>query len=669
MEDNGEQSVVIVGAGPRGTSVVERLLAHLKGDPRQLTIHVVDPFPPGPGHVWRTEQSRLFLMNTQAFFPTLFPDQPLGAESTQLVDQLGTAAAAEISAAPEAKPLVRASFDDWLSEQQLEPHASLSEADREEISTLSHSEFPSRALYGRYLSWAFEQLRQNLPTNVTLLVHETTALELTPDPDTADVVLNLANGQRIRASSAVLALGHVEGLLSPAQQGLANQAMQAGLSYFPPAVPADVDWESIPDRATVLVRGMGLNFFDALGQLTEGRGGRFVSTGKGPGHTFGYVPSGREPKIIGGSRRGTPYRAKAELDSYYPRSIELRFLTSQKLKEMADAGQLLGFNHDLWPLMLRDALWAYYTTLAKHQPETITASDFLERLDSQLHKDVETTGGAWADQLETLLSESVEEAKILRLETLAKPLSKSFDGQDGKHRFESQQALDQAVLAYLIDDAESSALGEADPTKMAIGAMNAGRAVMKTLIATVGISDESWLAEVRGWFESFLEGLTSGPPALRSEQLAALVRAGVVQFTGPDPVFAVVDGAFEVSSPWVAAPPWRANVMVEALAPANRVNTTASPLLRKLVDDGHARPRVMLAADGEPEVTSGLDVAKNPYRPITSTGDVLENVYVLGLQLSSVQMGTAIAAQAKAEYVSGYRTLVDADMIARHILR
>ncbi|MGH7752321.1 MAG: FAD/NAD(P)-binding protein, partial [Gemmatimonadales bacterium] len=79
--------VALIGAGPRGTSVLERLLANWaagaarSGDApatpaRTLHIDVVDPFPAGAGHVWQPGQSRLYLMNTQSFYPTLIPEEP-----------------------------------------------------------------------------------------------------------------------------------------------------------------------------------------------------------------------------------------------------------------------------------------------------------------------------------------------------------------------------------------------------------------------------------------------------------------------------------------------------------------------------------------------------------------------------------------------------------------
>src|SRR4051794_2078838 len=75
MDRRDGYRVAIVGAGPRGTSVLERLLANqrLRADGTGLQIHLIDPYPPGSGHVWRQDQSRLFLMNTPSLFPTVVP--------------------------------------------------------------------------------------------------------------------------------------------------------------------------------------------------------------------------------------------------------------------------------------------------------------------------------------------------------------------------------------------------------------------------------------------------------------------------------------------------------------------------------------------------------------------------------------------------------------------
>lgn len=635
---------------------MERLLArHAKnhadnhsadaaGTPNKLHIHLVDPFPPAAGHVWRTEQSRLYLMNTPSFFPTLVPDQGV-----------------------EAPPLAGCSFNEWRAVQQTLPWDQLSDGDKTELAALGATNFPSRALYGRYLSWCFVQLVQAMPDGVTLTVHAAEAKRVARDHGNGGFAVVLLDGTSLRADQVVLALGHVESKLSPAQRELRDDARTHGLTYLPPAVPNDVDWTQLPAGETVLVRGMGLNFFDVLGQLTEGRGGTFEPTGRPAGEALRYVASGLEPVIVGASRRGTPYRAKAQLASYYPAGVTLRFLGEDAVAAIRALGATAGFDHDIWPLLHRDTLWAYYTTLARTRPETVTP-ELLPELDVLLHSGLDGGDSGWAQRLKELLETHVQDGFILDLLGLARPLSRHPRSAAATHRFTSHAQMDAAVLEYLSADAAGSARGEDDPVKMAIGALNAGRAIIKSLVADRGITETSWLGELRGWFEGFVEGLASGPPALRTEQLAALVRAGVVHFAGPDPLFRIHDGLFTVSSPWVANAPWVARHLVEALAPANRVQHSDSRLLRNLLADGLARPRMMLAADGEPVATSGMDVSAPPYRPLDGTGVPVAGLYVLGLQLSSVQWGTAIASEASAKYRSGYRTVRDADAIAADIL-
>ncbi len=640
MEFSQSNRAVIIGGGPRGTSVLERLLAHAAaaGAPVSLHVDVVDPYPAGPGHVWQPGQSRLFLMNTQSFYPTLIPQDP------------------SLPA-----PVAGTTFDQWRAKQQRDPLPDLTADELAELAVLESTDFPSRALYGRYLRSTLAELLDNAPDGVTVAFHETSAQSVRPVGD-GRYDVGLATGAAIRANSVVLALGHIPSRLNPEQRELQLSAGQLGLQYFPPAVPADVDWSRIPPGEPVLVRGMGLNFFDTMGQLTEGRGGKFVPTGSG----LEYEPSGQEPLIIAASRRGTPYRAKAALPGYYAPSITLRYLTEAAIERLAKAGIRPSFDHDLWPLLHRDALWAYYSTLVRSQPGAVPdAPAFLAALEEALQPHAHSAVN-WEDSVESVLAIHVGPRHRLDLSGLAAPLAGRLYGSRSEH--------DAAVVEFLLDDARRSARGEDDPVKMAIGALHHGRAVLKTAVADGGITDESWVAGLRGWFESFVEGLASGPPALRAEQLAALARARVVSFVGPDPKFGVdrKSAVFTAASPWVAGPAATARTMVEALAPGNRVSANDSPVLEQLLSDGLVRPKLMMTPEGAPIESTGLDVEPHPYRPVAANGSVTGNLYVLGLQLSSAQWGTAIAAEAvqaaSPAYRSGQRTLRDADEIAAAIL-
>ena len=642
MENTQITRIAVVGAGPRGLSVVDRLLSRRRMLPEAarpaLRIVLVDPYDPGPGHVWRTDQSRLFLMNTPALFPTVVPAGPT---------------AAELPPSPAGL-----SFDGWRELMRSAPGPQLSDGDRTELAGLGSADFPSRALYGRYLQWTWHRLLDAGRADGVDLRHERAeALHL--QRRGAGFTVELSGGAQLDADAVVLALGHVPADLSAEQERLRAAAQRHGLDYFPPAVPGDVDFSRLPEGEPVLVRGLGLNFFDLMVQVTEGRGGRFLPAGDGPGRALRYEASGREPLLLAASRRGTPYRAKALLESYIPRSVRLRYLTREAASRLTRRGLNPGFDHDLWPLLHRDAVWAYYGTLARVRPGVLRggAADFLAELQAAL----DVPGPAWDAAKEDVLSRYVPDAHRTNLEALAQPL--------GRRPYAGAEELDAAVLAYLEDDAAGSAAGEDDPLKMAIGAFNAGRSVLKEVVADGGLAEESWLAELRGWFEPLVEGLASGPPPQRIEQLAALTRAGLVHFVGPDPRFDVDEaaGLFTAASPWVGTR-HTARVLLEAMMPPNRVERTGSPLLGSLLRDGLARPKVMMSATGTPVLTPGLDVTPPPYRPVGVSGEPQQNLYVLGLQLSSVQWGTAIAAEAGAPAAAGSRTLRDADDIAAALL-
>ncbi|OMH23538.1 hypothetical protein BKD30_11460 [Tersicoccus phoenicis] len=689
-----EVTVAVVGGGPRGTSVLERLLAHGREHPHvRLHVHLIDPFPAGPGRVWRAEQSRLPLMNTPALFPTVVPDGVLpvpgvagwtfdgwrqrmtdGEEAGvgRKTDRTGTGRDGDQTRRDGGPPGAETGPDGALC-------GGLDAGEWAELRALTSSDFPTRRLYGRYLAATLAKLRAAAPTNVTITEHRATVTALTrqhsgsgaePEGQVHRFCLTLDDGHApsevplLDADAVVLATGHQESRLRPEQRLLRDAAAQHGLRYHPPAIPADVDLTDVHAGEPVLVRGLGLNFFDLMAELTEGRGGVFEPWQDGPRRRYRYRPSGREPVLHAASRRGVPYRAKAVLQTYLPRRVRLRFFTDDAARALRREGATLTFRHDLWPLLRRDALWAYYTTLVATTPADLTDDGpaFLAELDALLSEPVRGDDPAWDDRLRHLAARYVREDARINPDKLAQPL--------GRRTWESAADFDSAVLHYLHADAAGSARGEDDPLKVAIGALNAGRYLLKTVVADGGITDESWLRELRGWFEPFVEGLASGPPVQRIEQLIALVEAGVVRFVGPDPQFGVEESgaAFVASSPWVARPPVTARVMIEATAPANAIARAESPLLTGMLTDGLIRPRSMMGVSGTPEITSGMDVTRPPYRAIDAAGRTVDGLYVIGLPLSSVQLGTAIAAEAHRSARSGGRTLWDADRIAADIV-
>lgn len=669
-------NVVVIGGGPRGTSVVERVVsraaaAHEAGDehPVAVSLTVVDPHRPGSGHVWGRDQNRLFLMNTPSFYPTVSPERSAPRDVGR-PDPLE-----ENTGGPPAFRLPRQA--PGLSFEQFRllngDGAELTDLERQELARLGRADFPPRALYGAYLEHVWQRCL-GAAAGVPWLdgPHHVAAsavgIERDHGGDGHRVLLD--DGRALEADHVILAVGHVPARLTPEQEAAGRAVAAAGCGYVAPHVPTDLDTSMFPAGRKVLVRGMGLNFFDLMIALTEGRGGRFEESGLGAGRRLDYIPSGEEPILVAGSRRGTPYLAKSATDAFVPRRVHLRHLTYERVTGTALAGATgrvpgsVDFGRHVWPLLQRDVVQHYYVTLAAVSPELfLTGPDrFLTALAQILEEPTDIGDEVWTVKVHDLLREAAPEAADFDIRTLARPFERV-----GHTSAEGHAA---AVLEWLERDAAQAALGEDCPERQAIGALHAGRLLTKRLIAEGFIDETSVALQVRGTFEPLVEGLASGAPMQRTEEMAALVRAGVVRVLGPEPTYTFDDAArhFVASSPWVQGVQETAGWMVEAMMPANRVSVTASPLLRDVLASGMGRPHPRVSTDGEILPGSGFDVSGPAHRLVGADGAVQDHVYVLGLQLSSVQWGTAIAAEAGAGPDDGGRTLADADAVAAAVL-
>ncbi|WP_166429895.1 FAD/NAD(P)-binding protein [Nesterenkonia sphaerica] len=584
VSNQHEYVIAVVGAGPRGTSFLERLLAHVErcspGQRRGLKVKVFDPAPHGPGRVWDPAQSPLYLMNTPASFPTAAP-----SGSTRLCLP---ASSCSISFLEFCAP---GGFDD--------------DADS----------YPTRSQYGTYLAWLNKEVSAHLRGRGVAVEH--IRAEVTALSPQEDRYLLSAAGKHHDADAVVLALGHLEAELASGPAHLAAQARQHDLHYQGPAIPTDVDYGVFGAGQNVLVRGLGLNFFDLMIQVTAGRGGQFrLNPDPAPGKRYTYDPCGEEPHLIAGSRRGTPYRAKTVAPGFVPAEIELKHLTPRALDSLLTTRAELDFATQLWPLIERDVCSTYASFGG--------AGDF-------------------------------------DITSYAMPF---------QHRsWSSSEEYQQTLRQWLEDDASASAAAAGSPEKMAINALHAARLEVKKLVADNRIRSESVLRDVEGWFEPMVEGLASGPPLQRIEELAALARAGVVEFLGPEPVYGVdsTRGTFIADSPAVQSARYQASHMIEAMMPPNRITQARSPLVRGLLAEGLAAPAVIESA-GQAHVHKGFQVTGAPHRLLHADGTA-GRIYVLGLQLASVQWGTAIAAESGGDTTGSARALADADAAAAEVLR
>ncbi|MDT7782902.1 MAG: hypothetical protein QOF58_1321 [Pseudonocardiales bacterium] len=488
------RSLVVIGGGPRAAGLLERIAAQSPTLP--LTVHVIDPYPPGAGRVWRHAQSPLLRMNSMAEDVTVFTD---------------------------------ASFD---GAGPVRPGPSLSE-----WGDVDPASFPSRQVQSRYLSWFFDHVRESLPPNISVTVHSARALK---------VVGNwvwLDSGESLRADVLVLALGHLDAEPEPEHRKLAEHASEHGLVYVPPLYSADADLSSV--AGDVVLRGFGLAFIDLMVLLTEGRGGRYERADG----LLRYVPSGLEPRLFVGSRRGVPYHSKTGYRLQGARPSLPHFFVADALHSSLD------FRADVWPLMAKEIAWGYYHELFTGHPGLVRMP-FVEFATS-------FAGLDWySDEMRELeLLAIPDPADRVDFERLDRPLTGLT--------FTSGEEFQEYLRAYV----------EADVSRRSDPRHSADLGAFLALLSVYG-----QMAQVMphdGWWHGYFSYLASGPPPDRLEELLALSRAGIVRFVGADMWVEAVDGAFLAGSP-TTPDVVRANGLIEARLPTHSLSRTADPVLQSL---------------------------------------------------------------------------------------
>ncbi|MDT0329506.1 FAD/NAD(P)-binding protein [Nocardiopsis lambiniae] len=618
--------VGVVGAGPRGLSVVERLCANERVRPSRahVTIHLIDPHPAGAGAVWRTDQSRVLLMNTVASQVTVHTDESVNIDGP-------------IEPGP--------TLAEWAREVALfggHDEQTVAEARR-----LGPDSYPTRAFYGHYLKACLDRITEKAPAHVEIRVHRSKAVAMADTRGFPDGPqgLRLENGVRLdHLDAIVLALGHLPARVGPGEARTASLARIHHLTYLTPANPADVDTTRVPAGAPVLLRGLGLNFFDHMALFTEGRGGAYHER---DGHLV-YVPSGDEPVLYAFSRRGVPYHARGENQKGASGRYLPRLLTVARVERMrAKAAGGLGLRRDLWPFIAREVESVYYGTLLRSQGRADEEEEFVSRY---------LTAGE-PDAL--LRAYRIDPRDHWDWDRVARPCA----GRD----FDDRTAFRTWLLEHLREDIRMARRGNVeDPTKAALDVLRDLRNEVRLAVDHGGLEGISHRDELDGWYTPLNAYLSIGPPVSRVRELVALIEAGVVEILGPGTQVRLDTEApdFVAHSTRVPGTPVRSKVLIEARLPEPDLRRTADPLLRHLLDSDQISAHRIAVNGGPPLETGGLAVTGRPYRTIDGRGRAHPRRFAYGVPTEAVHWVTAAGTRPGVDSV----TLGDSDAIARAVL-
>lgn len=563
-------AVVFVGGGPRTAGVLERLAANrpeLFSGP--LEIHVVEPHVPGSGRIWRYDQHPGLLLNSMAADITMFTDASVACDGPA-------------GEGPNLAEWAAGVLDGSITDVPDFPRTL-----REQLRSLTGATFPTRQLQSQYLEWFFRRAARRLGRNVT--VHRTTAVGVTPaagspahaSGSSAGYLVELANGRTLRADVVVTALGHTDSRPDAASAAWAGFAARHGGYHAAPSYTTDVDYSPIAPGQDVIVAGMGLAFVDLLVLLMEGRGGRFVETDDGG---LRYLPSGREPRLWAGSRRGVPYHSKISATLRGEAPGPLRFFTAAAVDALLARHGELDFHRDLWALIAKEAGYGYYRELLTGSPARAAMGwdEFAAR-----YSELEW----YSPAREELVAAAVPDAALhLDLERLDRP----FSGR----RFANHQEVQDAVVGYIEHDLALRDSPDHPETLALFLAllhvyMEVGRVVPPERL------NARSQQTVHGWWHGFFSFVDSGPPPHRLRQMLALHRAGLLHFLGPDLEVAADEstGLFHAGSPH-SGTSVAAKALIEARLPSPTVTRSSNPLLESLHKTGLGAEQQLLTADG-----------------------------------------------------------------------
>ncbi|ONF61884.1 FAD/NAD(P)-binding protein [Amycolatopsis keratiniphila] len=632
--------ICIVGLGPRGLSVLERLCANasvLVPAGHELVVTVLDSHVHDGGLVWHRRQDPKLLMNTVAAQITMFLDDTVEA----------------------AGPVLRGpSLYDWAKSLSDAPSSDeIPDGVRREAALLGPDSYPSRAFYGSYLHWTLRRIIRTAPASVRIVLCAEKAVDLRDDGDGSQRVW-LSGGTVLDGQDAVvLTQGHLDTLPTREETAMARFAKKHGLRYLAPGNPAGAGLDGIGPGEPTVLSGMGLSFFDYLALLTEGRGGRFVRTADG----LVYRPSGREPRLIAGSRRGVPYHARGENQKGAYGRHEPLFLTAEVIERFRRRAEPADFRVDVWPLIDREVRAVFYGTLVRHRESPARAEEFIRAFVAAAGD--RSSPPVLADPLAPV--PSAREERVLAefgLEErwdwrrVAHPIQE--DDLTGTGRFRRR------LRSYLDEDiAEAKRGNVSSPLKAALDVLRDLRNEIRLVVDHGGLSGDSYRDDLQGWYTPLNAFLSIGPPVRRVEEMAALIDSGVLSVLGPRLCVRASPDArrFVASSARTPDVTEAATTLIEARLPEADLRRTKDLLLRNLLARGECRLHRIPISRGGSYPTGGLAVTRRPYRLVDIGGRPHARRFAFGVPTETVHWVTAAGIRPGVNSV----ILTDADAVAR----
>jgi uncharacterized NAD(P)/FAD-binding protein YdhS len=564
----------IVGFGSWGLCVLERTVALARRTDLPIRVHVIEPGQLGGG-VYAMSQPDYLVLNNPCGQLSLYAS-PDGTEEL-----------------PYAVGLY-----EWAVQTgyRWSGHECRISTDGTPIQP---GDYLPRRLMGEYLVWFFDTLMAHAPPNLEMVRHYASAVDIAASGNREAIVLD--NGRTLCVNHVVLTSGHTWN---------DESADEASDIRFLRPYPVEYFDRPIPPGTPVAVAGMGLVGFDLLTALTIGRGGTFEPVED----RMRYIRSGNEPIIYLYSRSGIPYCAKSAHGSdpygqYQPVVCTPERIAALTHPEGVTVRRQVDFRHDLLPLLF-----------AEMQSRYLTHAAFL--------KGGEHESGEVRDALARAFADGAFESTVRHFEPVYghfDPASHLFAGA-GRH-YTSSADYQRQFYEMVETDLEAALVPGKSPVKAALEVLRILRDQLRTVVEFGGLTLDSYL-DFQSNIRSRINRLEAGPPLLRSQQLLALIDAGVVQVPfGPNPeLTALADGRATIrSTQFDEAVSVTVNGVVRGHLDLPSLVRSSSPLLSRL----YAKGRLTQMSYGSTPV--GSVAISEHFHPVDADGHLQTNLSLLGV--------------------------------------
>lgn len=606
--------IAIIGNGPRALSVLERLAARLLAQPEApVEIHYIEKQNPGTGRIWRQDQDSVFVMNTVAEEVSAFSGE-------------GDFETARPGSGPSLANWWRCTRDDYPGENAWAP----------------------RALYGEYMQFVLNCIKKSLTTVQRFCPQQAEVMDIVLRND-LQAVLFFSGGRTLTVDRVVIASGHPRNCLTEQEQQWQDFAdVHPSLRWIQGDSAADMPLEEIPAGSQVGILGLGLSFLDVMAALTTGRGGVFNEQ---PNGSLRYLPSGREPRLVAGSRSSLPIPGRGKNQKHPDFNYQSVMFTVERAEALAMRGAV-DFDRDVLPLLMAEVNLTWYATTLRQRHGASAEKAFRDYVMTLSEHDFDTLP-------EVASRFGMSDLPPLDIYQLGDPFR--------DRQFISANHFHEALCEELVRDIEHADGGNVDnPLKAALDTLRDTRGLVRRVVDFGGLKPASFRDAFLQRYSPVSALLSAGPPRYRTRQILALIEANILRIVGPRMQIACNEkhGCFELSSPHVGGAHWRVETLLDARVPAQDLERDMSPLTQALRQHGIWNNFTLNDADTR-FITGGVAVTRVPFHPIDQHGKAIQQLYVIGIPSEHTRWFMS-AGSSRPGYWTDF--ICDADAIAQHIL-